>query len=211
MQPLPFMTRLWFAWACFFKVLFDGAFAGRAFAAQAEPPPLPPPPPSARTPKAREGDASARREMTKTTRDTPLAKAMQEVGLADDAAAREIGALQLLAALQRDGRLVDFVEQDIASFSDADVGAAARVVHEGCRGVVRAHATIAPIRSEEEGAKVTLDAGFGPEIKLTGDVRGVAPYKGTLKHKGWKATSMKLPIPVRGHDAKIVCPAEVEL
>ena len=71
-------------------------------------------------------------------------------------------ALQLLALFQREGRLVDFLQQDIASFPDADVGAAARVVHEGCRKALRAHAEIAPVRAEEEGARVTLEAGFDP-------------------------------------------------
>jgi hypothetical protein len=188
---LPLLTRLWFAWACFFRVLFDGAFAGNVwevrsgrlppatgsapepFAPPAPPAPKPPPPPAA----------------------PPL-----------DAA------LQLLSLFQREGRLVDFLEQDVATFSDADVGAAARVVHEGCRRALRAHAKVAPIRSEEEGTRVTLAAGFPPaEVKLSGNVAGAGPYTGVLRHRGWRALDLTLATPVVGHDARVLAPAEVEL
>jgi hypothetical protein len=79
--------------------------------------------------------------------------------------------------LQREGRLVDFLEQDVQSFCDEDVGAAARVVHEGCRKSLRAHLEVEPIRGEAEGATLTLEAGYDARaIKLVGDVRGSAPY-----------------------------------
>ena len=121
-------------------------------------------------------------------------------------------ALQLLALLQREGRLIDFLEQDVAAYSDADVGAAARAVHEGCRNVLHSHATLRPVRSEEEGARVTIAAGFPPdEIKLTGRVQGSAPYTGTLRHRGWRATAFTLPNAVRACDARVLAPAEVEL
>jgi hypothetical protein len=121
-------------------------------------------------------------------------------------------ALQLLALFQREGRLIDFLEQDIAAFADAEVGAAARVVHEGCRKALREHATLQPVRTETEGASLTLAAGFDPaEVKLTGNVQGAAPYKGVLRHRGWRASSISLPVPMRGHDARVLAPAEVEL
>ncbi|WP_155798864.1 DUF2760 domain-containing protein, partial [Sorangium cellulosum] len=121
-------------------------------------------------------------------------------------------ALQLLALLQREGRLVDFLEQDIASFGDADVGVAARMVHEGCRKALRGHAKLAPVRREDEGATVTLEAGYSPaEVKLIGNVSGSAPYRGVLRHRGWRAETISLPTPVAGHDASIIAPAEVEL
>jgi hypothetical protein len=121
-------------------------------------------------------------------------------------------ALQLLALLQREGRLVDFLEQDIAAFPDAEIGATARVVHEGCRNALHAHLKIAPVRAEDEGAAVTLESGFNPaEIKLSGNVAGRGPFKGTLRHRGWRATDVSLPVPVKGHDTSVVAPAEVEL
>lgn len=182
---LPLSTRLWFAWVCFFRVLFQGDFAARAYELRdAEPARLPPPPEPdrpARAPKKEEAPSV-----------TP--------------------ALQLLALLQREGRLVDFLEQDIASFGDAEVGTAARVVHEGCRKALRDHLKLAPVRTEDEGAKVTLEAGFSPaEVKLTGNVQGTAPYKGVLRHRGWRAAELKLPTPMKGHDAQVLAPAEVEL
>jgi hypothetical protein len=188
MLPLP--TRLWFAWVCFFRVLFDGSFASRAWAAgnapalpaaDAEallPPPSPPP-------------AST---------------------VAPTVASPPVRALQLLSLLQREGRLVDFLQQDITTFPDADVGAAARVVHDGCRKALRAHATIEPVRTEDEGARVILNEGFAPdEVKLTGRVGGQPPYAGVLRHRGWRATRLDLPQIMAGYDARVLAPAEVEL
>lgn len=121
-------------------------------------------------------------------------------------------ALQLLSLLQREGRLVDFLQQDIASFPDADVGVAARVVHEGCRRALREHASIEPVRAESEGARVKLDAGFDADaVKLVGDVKGEPPWSGTLRHRGWRATRLELPRLVGEHDAHVLAPAEVEL
>jgi hypothetical protein len=121
-------------------------------------------------------------------------------------------ALQLLALLQREGRLVDFLEQDVTGFSDADVGAAARVVHEGCRKALHAHASLAPVRTEEEGATVTIPEGFDPSaVKLVGNVTGSGPFKGKLVHKGWRADGLSLPVALADHDVNILAPAEVEL
>jgi hypothetical protein len=181
---LPFSTRLWFAWVCFFRVLFDGVFARRALLAQAperapelELPREPPAPPPPRTAEPEAGSA-----------------------------------LQLLALLQREGRLVDFLQQDVASFPDADIGAVARVVHSGCKKALASHLAIQPVRSEPEGGRITLEQGFDPgEIKLVGNVSGAAPYRGTLRHRGWRVASVSLPKLLAGHDPHVLAPAEVEL
>ena len=121
-------------------------------------------------------------------------------------------ALGLLALLQREGRLVDFLKQDIEGFGDGDVGAAARVVHAGCRKALLGHFELSRIRSETEGAAVTVPEGFdGRSIKLTGNVRGNAPYRGVLRHAGWRVDSVRLPALIAGYDARIIAPAEVEL
>jgi uncharacterized protein DUF2760 len=121
-------------------------------------------------------------------------------------------ALQLLSLLQREGRLVDFLQQDITAFSDADVGVAARVVHEGCRRALRAHAEIEPVLPEDEGSSVRLAVGFdADEVKLVGQVQGEPPYTGVLRHHGWRAKKIVLPQLVGGHDARVLAPAEVEL
>jgi hypothetical protein len=121
-------------------------------------------------------------------------------------------ALQLLSLLQREARLVDFANENIAAYADADIGAAARVVHEGCARVLREHFTIEPVRTEAEGSRVTLEEGFdATAIRLTGNVVGKPPFKGALSHRGWRATGVRLPQLAEGHDATIVAPAEVEL
>ncbi len=121
-------------------------------------------------------------------------------------------ALQLLSMLQREGRLVDFLQQDITAFPDAEVGAAARVVHDGCRRALRSHVRIEPVFVEREGARVELASGFdADEVKLVGDVRGQPPYAGVLRHRGWRATKLELPQVVGRHDASVLAPAEVEL
>jgi hypothetical protein len=204
--PLPLLTRLWFAWLCFFRILFDGRFAARVWGAREEPalPPSSVPIPAsalAPTPAVRSAPPPP------VTRHTPTAFATPSAKQSASGAA-----LQLLALLQREGRFVDFLEQDVGGFSDQEIGAAARVVHEGCRKALHAHAKIAPVRTEEEGASVTLEAGFKPsEIKLTGNVQGEAPYKGVLRHKGWRASELSLPATMEGHDPSILAPAEVEL
>jgi hypothetical protein len=200
-ETLSFTTRLWFAWLCFFRVLFDGRFAARVWAAR-EPAQLPPPKEAPSPPAATATPAPAPASVAPVA---SVASASAEAPLTDPA-------LQFLSLLQREGRFVDFLQQDIASFPDADVGAAARVVHEGCRKALRSHATIEPVRTEDEGARVVLPAGFQADaVKLTGSVAGEPPYAGVLRHRGWRATRFELPQIVGAHDIRILAPAEVEL
>ncbi|OXI83436.1 hypothetical protein CFB40_20260 [Burkholderia sp. AU31652] len=121
-------------------------------------------------------------------------------------------ALQLLGLLQRDARFIDFVEEDIAGYADADIGAAARLVHDGCRAALREHFTIVPVRDEAEGSRVTLPAGFdATAVRVTGNVVGAAPFTGTVSHRGWRVADVRLPKLTGSHDASVVAPAEVEL
>ncbi len=120
--------------------------------------------------------------------------------------------LQLLGLLQQEGRFIDFLEDEVAAYSDAEVGAAARVVHEGCGKALKDHFVIEPVRSEAEGARVTLESGFdAAAVRLTGNVVGHPPFSGTLTHRGWRVTEVRLPKIASGHDLAIVAPAEVEL
>jgi hypothetical protein len=125
-------------------------------------------------------------------------------------AATSNGALQLLSLLQREGRFVDFVEQEITTFGDADIGAAARLVHEGCRRALHAHGRIVSVRREAEGAPLTLERAV-PDVKLVGNVAGSAPYRGVLRHRGWRVEELTLPRSIGAHDPKLVAPAELEL
>ncbi|AXK61707.1 MULTISPECIES: DUF2760 domain-containing protein [Burkholderia] len=121
-------------------------------------------------------------------------------------------ALQLLGLLQRDARFIDFVEEDIAGYGDADIGAAARLVHDGCRAALREHFTIVPVRDEAEGSRVTLPAGFdATAVRVTGNVVGSAPFTGTVSHRGWRVADVRLPKLTGSHDASVIAPAEVEL
>lgn len=121
-------------------------------------------------------------------------------------------ALAVLGLLQREGRLIDFLQEDVASFSDAEIGAAARVVHAGSRKVLSQYLALEPVLKESEGANVTVPAGFSAErIRLTGNVTGQPPFRGTLKHHGWVATAVRLPSVAPTLDARVIAPAEVEL
>jgi hypothetical protein len=122
-------------------------------------------------------------------------------------------AIQMLALLQREGRLVDFVLEDLATYSDAQIGAAARDVHAGCHRVLERYITLEAILPGREGEAVTIgqDQPIDPAaFHLVGNVAGQPPFRGTLLHPGWRASRVQLP-PVVTTDRTIVAPAEIEL
>jgi hypothetical protein len=121
-------------------------------------------------------------------------------------------ALQLMGLLQKEARFIDFIREDVSTYSDNEIGAAARVVHGGCSKVIKEHFELQPIRTEKEGSKITLEKGFdATAIRLTGNIVGEAPFSGSLIHKGWKATGIKLPKLTENHNANVLASAEVEL
>src|SRR5512133_1801015 len=120
-------------------------------------------------------------------------------------------ALLLLGTVQREGRLIDFLQQDVAAFSDEEVGAAARVVHTGCRKAIEQFFQFAPAVTQVEGAAMTVPKDFDAQrIRLTGNVAGQPPFKGTLKHHGWVATQIRMPEVSTAMDPRVIAPAEVE-
>ena len=122
--------------------------------------------------------------------------------------------VNFLAILQEKGRLVDFLMDDIKGYSDAQVGAAARVLHEGCTTVLMEHFGIRPVREESEGTKITVPAGYAPdEYRLVGKIRGEAPFSGVLVHHGWRADWVKLPRLLRSGGGRLptIAPSEIEL
>ncbi len=122
------------------------------------------------------------------------------------------GAVQLLAVLQREGRLLDFLQEDIDGYADAQIGAAVRNIHRGCKKALAEHVPVEPVLREPEDARVRVDAGFDPSrIKLTGNVVGEPPFTGTLKHHGWRIARVVLPSSTAATDPSVVAPAEVEL
>lgn len=121
-------------------------------------------------------------------------------------------AVQMLAILQRDGRLIDFLTEEIASYSDAQIGAAVRDLHQNCKQTLARYVTLEPIIASEEGEAVTLQVAVDPAaIKLIGNVTGQPPLRGLLRHRGWRVSAVNLP-PLAGATGRlIVAPAEVEL
>jgi hypothetical protein len=190
MENLSFGARLWLALVLPFKVLFDGRFA--ALVAHLDAPALPP--------------AKAPPEPAKEDTAPPAAASAVE------AEVDPTPALQLLAILQREGRFIDFVREDMGGFGDAEIGAAARVVQEGCKRALLDYVEVRAIRSESEGAAVRLEAGYDAQrTRVTGNVQGAAPYSGVLAHHGWHVERITLPKLSPGHDARILAPAEVEV
>jgi hypothetical protein len=121
-------------------------------------------------------------------------------------------AVQLLAILQREGRLLDFLQEDVDAYSDAQIGAAVRDIHRGCKKALAEHMPLEPVLREPENAQVRVDPGFDPSrIRLVGNVVGEPPFTGALRHHGWRIAKVTLPSPPRGTDPSVVAPAEVEL
>jgi hypothetical protein len=236
------MSRLLLAFVCFFRVLFgkklppaaiaflpEGTAAeSHASAATAGKSIEKPAPRSEVARPAGTGKDAASKEVA--AKDVAASKevAAKDVA-AKDVAAKDVraepekprvstaqhhrdGALALLALLQREGRLVDFLREPLDGFSDADIGAAARDVHRGCRKVLDQHLSLEPVMPGAEEAKVAVPKGFDPaEIRLIGEAKGEPPFRGTLRHHGWRVVDAKLPALADGIDRMVIAPAEVEL
>src|SRR5580700_7530667 len=121
-------------------------------------------------------------------------------------------AVQMLALLQRDGRLIDFLAEDVSIYPDAQLGAAVRTIHETCRQALEHYVKLEPILNSEEDQPVTVQPGFDPAtIKLIGNVAGEPPVRGVLRHKGWRVKAVSLPPLPQAAGRMVVAPAEVEL
>lgn len=180
-----FFSRLSLGFSTLFALLSDPALAARLQTLRAGVPPVPAP--------------------TPTPAPAPAPAPVLRVATPD-------AALQLLGLLQREARFIDFIQEDMTSYSDADIGAAARLVHAGCGKVLGEHFTLAPARSEAEGTRLVLEAGFdAASTRLTGNLLGQPPFRGVLRHPGWRVTEVRLPRLTEGHDAHILAAAEVEL
>ena len=120
--------------------------------------------------------------------------------------------LRVLALLQREGRLLDFLLEDIQSYPDAQIGAAVRDIHRQCHAALKEHLILEPVLAQGEGETVEVPAGFDPSaVQLTGNVTGQPPFRGTLRHHGWRVKDLKLAPPPAGQDELVLQPAEVEL
>ena len=126
----------------------------------------------------------------------------------------EAEVVAFVSLLQEKGRLVDFLMEDVTPYDDKQVGAAARVVHQGCREVLNDSFRITPISQAEEGSRITVPAAYAAdEYRLLGKISGDPPFTGTLLHKGWKTESVKLPRILKSDEKHLpsIAPAQVEL
>jgi hypothetical protein len=182
-----FWERVVFAYRCFFSILFDAEIppdiAEKLIKPKvAAPPPAVPP-------------AVSRLKAV----EAPVAENFDR-------------ALQMLALLQRDGRLIDFLEENISPYPDAQLGAAVRSIHESCRKVLDEYVKLEPVLNSEEDQPVTVQAGFDPAaIKFIGNAVGQLPVRGVLRHKGWQVKEVNLPPLPQGAGRKVIAPAEVEI
>jgi hypothetical protein len=175
------LNRILLAFRCFFNILFHGALSAEAL-----------------------GDLKlARREQA-----APGPKGAPPAAVPRTPAD---GALQILAILQRDSRLVDFLMEDIASYSDDQVGAAVRELHDQCRDSVTRYVTLQPVIDGVEGTPAKAPAGDPHAVRFIGNVPAKPPSGGTLRHKGWRAAKVDLPNLAAKEDTSIVAPAEIEI
>lgn len=123
--------------------------------------------------------------------------------------------LHLLSLLQDKGRLIDFLMDDVSPYSDQQVGAAARVVHQGCSELLKKYFSIQPIHQGNEGEELRLEKSFNPkEFRLLGSLHGEPPFQGKVVHRGWRAGSVSLPRlseTASTEDASIIAPTQVQL
>jgi hypothetical protein len=147
---------------------------------------------------------------------------LQGLGISKSSPAKTLGdksapesldrAVQMLALLQRDGRLLDFLTENVSPYPDAQLGAAVRSIHTSCRQVLDRYFKFEPVLASEEDQPVTVPVGFDPAaIKLVGNVAGEPPLRGLLRHRGWRVTEVNLPALPQGAGRAIVAPAEVEI
>jgi hypothetical protein len=187
-RMVPYFTRLKYAFRTFFSILDHSRIPDDVLAALG---------------------ASARPSQDV---EPPVAKTPEPVRTAAaPSPATPARATQMLALLQRDGRLIDFLMEDLAPYPDAQIGAAVRDVHAGCRQALDRYFTLQPVLDDEEGRPVTIDRDMDPSsIKIVGNTTGQPPFRGVLRHRGWETTRVELPpLPATGHN--ILAPAEVEI
>jgi hypothetical protein len=189
------------AFACFFKLLFGGKLPAGAVAYL----------PEGAAPAKALPDAKAEPVVEKVV-ERVVEKIVERPAKTNAATNHRDGGLAMLALLQREGRLVDFLREPLDGFGDADIGAAVRDVHRGCKKVLDQHLTMEAVMPGAEEDKVTVPKGFDPaEIRLIGEAKGEAPYRGTLRHHGWRVTEARLPSLAEGVDRLVLAPAEVEV
>jgi hypothetical protein len=219
------MSRFLLALRCFFAVLFYfrlpkdavallpppalGPITPEPPAPLAPPEPVLPPAPARAAPAVEAAPVEAPAARPAPAAEPPAAPA-PALAVSDEV--RRRGAVQMLALLQREGRLIDFLMEEVDAYADAQIGAAARDIHRGCRKGLLEHVKVAPVRPEPDEAAVRVEEGYDPSaVRLIGNLTGRPPFHGTLRHHGWRAKDVLLPDLPPSHDPQVITPAEVEL
>src|SRR3954463_14134048 len=120
--------------------------------------------------------------------------------------------LRMLALLQAESRIVDFLLEDIQGASDEQIGQAVREIHKKAQAALKQHAVIEPVLSGNEGDNTTVQVGFDPSaVRVVGNVTGSPPFTGAINHPGWRVKELKLATPPEGADEFVLQPAEVQI
>lgn len=179
------MNRIVLAFRAFFNLLFSGELSGEVLIAL----------------------NLSRRSAAAPAKAAAAGKAAAPV----PAARTSDGALQILAILQRDSRLIDFLMEDVSGYSDEQIGSAVRELHDQCRDAIARYVTLAPVIDGVEGTYAKAPAQDANLVKFVGNVPAQPPAGGTLRHKGWRASKVDLPNLTATQDATIIAPAEIEI
>jgi hypothetical protein len=178
------LNRIVLAFKCFFGLLFSGELSP---------------------------DVITALNLTKRGAAAPAAKAAAPTPAAVPTVRTADGALQLLAILQRDSRLIDFLQEDISAYADDQIGAAVREIHDQSRDAIARYVTLTPVIDGVEGTYAKAPGQDASLVKFVGNVPAKPPAGGTLRHKGWRATKVDLPALPARLDATIIAPAEIEI
>ncbi len=167
-----------------------------------------------------EQDKGKKEEKTGVESGSEEGPAVEQVSLREEEARKdaeglypkEIAVVQLLGLLQREGRLIDFLQEDIEPYEDAQIGAAVREVHRGCRNALMDTLELKPVLEAGEGSEVEIEEDFDPsKIRLIGNLHGDPPYKGIIRHCGWRFSKLNLPKWTGKDKTDVIAPAEVEI
>ncbi len=121
------------------------------------------------------------------------------------------GALQILGILQRDSRIIDFLMEDITSYEDEQIGAAVRSMQTAARDALIRYVSLAPVIDGVEGTFTKAPSSTPDAVKFLGNVPATGATGGTLRHRGWRASSVSLPPLNPKQDNTVVAPAEIEV
>jgi Domain of unknown function (DUF2760) len=180
------LNRIVLAFRCFFNLLFGGALSPETLAALHL------------APQGTQRQASPAKPSAAAAPPPPAVKTSD-------------GALQLLAILQRDSRLIDFLMEDISAYEDGQIGAAVRELHDQCRDAINRYVSLEPVIDGVEGAFTKTPSSDPAVVKFVGNVPAKPPSGGLLRHKGWRAAKVDLPAIVTRTDSAIIAPAEIEI